>query len=59
VTEAEQNMAAVAVEPRELHDVYARPFRRDGLLVGVTPWRQFTTSRWGRERRGPTEEVSE
>jgi beta-xylosidase len=35
VTEAGQNMAAVAVGPRELHDVYARPFEAAIRLAGL------------------------
>jgi beta-glucosidase len=34
-TEAGQNMAAVAVGPRELHDVYARPFEAAIRLAGL------------------------
>jgi beta-glucosidase len=34
-TEAGQNMAAVAVGPRELHDVYARPFKAAIRLAGL------------------------
>jgi beta-xylosidase len=36
VTEAGQNMAAVAVGPRELHDVYARPFEAAIRLAGLS-----------------------
>lgn len=35
VTEAGQNMAAAAVSPRELHDIYARPFEAAILLPGL------------------------
>jgi beta-xylosidase len=35
VTEAGQNMAATAVGPRELHDVYARPFEAAIRLAGL------------------------
>jgi beta-xylosidase len=34
-TEAGQNMAAVAIGPRELHDVYARPFEAAIRLAGL------------------------
>jgi beta-xylosidase len=34
-TEAGQNMAAIAVGPRELHDVYARPFEASIRLAGL------------------------
>ena len=35
VTEAGQNMAATAVGPRELYDVYARPFEAAIRLAGA------------------------
>jgi beta-xylosidase len=35
MTEAGQNMAATAVGPRELHDVYARPFEAAIRLAGL------------------------
>ena len=35
VTEAGQNMAATAIGPRELHDVYALPFEAAIRLAGL------------------------